>query len=177
MHKWRRDRLADGAQPASRPAVSPLPFLAHPAVCAIAAAGLIIWPACERAETTPQRASASAPAAAGDDRVVAAQAQLDAVAARLDQLARRAESAGGDPQALLPVADEFDREIAASRTALALVARGLSDGDQRALQAHYGLRVGPPLSRLQVLLFPVHLARLPAGATAAAAGVTATQSP
>ncbi|MBM4345971.1 MAG: hypothetical protein FJ100_21565 [Deltaproteobacteria bacterium] len=99
------------------------------------------------------------------------------MADRLEDLARKVEAAGGDPQALVPLADAFDQELGAARSALGDVSRGLSEGDQRTLQAHFGLRVGPTLSRLQVLLFAAHLARLPRGATPAAAPATPTHIP
>ncbi len=167
MPWWRRDHLAENARCAFRRRVSPPSFLA------IAACALAFLCACERAPTQPQATPAPAPTG---DKVTVAQAQLDAVAARLDLLVRRAEAAGADPAALIAVADAFETELVQARAALATVARSLSEADQRALQAHYGLRVGPALSRLQVLLFPVHLARLPQGATPAAAA-TPAQTP
>ncbi|MSQ83374.1 MAG: hypothetical protein EXR77_10895 [Myxococcales bacterium] len=146
-------------QPVHHPLNSPSLFLLIVALS-------MVFTACERAAPTPVASTAPLLSqAAGADKLAAARAQIDAVADRLEALALRAAAVGDDQQALVPISAELSALLSGERQRLALLQAGLRAEDLRALQHHYGLRIGPPLSRLQVLLFPVHRLQLPQGVT------------
>ena len=159
------------AQPVHHPLSSPSLFLA---VLALS----VVFAACERAAPAPVASVVPALSpAAGAEKLAAARAQIDAVADRLEAFALRAAAVDGDQQALVPISAELSALLSGERQRLAPLQAGLRAEDLRALQYHYGLRIGPPLSRLQVLLFPVHRLQLPQGVTPSQLATATTAAP
>ena len=109
-----------------------------------------------------------------DDKLRPARAAIDKVTAQLEALAQTAEAAQGDRDQLVPIDAQFQAALRQAKLDLLPWTKRGSDDDQRALQRYYALRIGPPLSRLQVLVFPARMVALPVGATPAALPTAAT---
>lgn len=129
------------------------------------AAGVAVLSACDRQEQAAPQAQQAESQQIEDPRLLPTSRAMERIGRDLELLVSRAEAAGKDVQQLVALRAEYRALVATARAELQEADRHLNPEDRRTLSAWYALKIGPPLGRLQPLLFPALLVDLPRGAT------------